>query len=285
MNTEKYLVRPDKPIRISDLDPNDSSEFEGKKKAGQAALKELNKEIEELQELLYAEGKKRLLVVLQAMDTGGKDGTIRAVFEGVNPQGVRVASFKVPTWLELAHDYLWRIHSQTPRKGEIVIFNRSHYEDVLAVRVLNLMPEEVWSKRYQHIREFERLLVDEGTVVLKFYLNIDLEEQARRFLARLEEPSKNWKFNPGDLDDRALWGDYMLAYEDLLNKTSTEWAPWYVIPSNKKWYRNLLIATIVRDTLVGMKMQYPAPPADLEQYYQRVLEMVQSYEEKEPEEE
>ena len=285
MNTEKYLVRPDKPIRISDLDPNDSSEFEGKKKAGQAALKELNKEIEELQELLYAEGKKRLLVVLQAMDTGGKDGTIRAVFEGVNPQGVRVASFKVPTWLELAHDYLWRIHSQTPRKGEIVIFNRSHYEDVLAVRVLNLMPEEVWSKRYQHIREFERLLVDEGTVVLKFYLNIDLEEQARRFLARLEEPSKNWKFNPGDLDDRALWGDYMLAYEDLLNKTSTEWAPWYVIPSNKKWYRNLLIATIVRDTLVGMNMQYPAPPADLEQYHQRVLEMVQSYEEKEPEEE
>lgn len=285
MNTEKYLVRPDKTIRISDFDPNDSSEFEGKKKAGQAALKELNKEIEELQELLYAEGKKRLLVVLQAMDTGGKDGTIRAVFEGVNPQGVRVASFKVPTWLELAHDYLWRIHSQTPRKGEIVIFNRSHYEDVLAVRVLNLMPEEVWSKRYQHIREFERLLVDEGTVVLKFYLNIDLEEQARRFLARLEEPSKNWKFNPGDLDDRALWGDYMLAYEDLLNKTSTEWAPWYVIPSNKKWYRNLLIATIVRDTLTDMNMQYPAPPADLGQYHQRVLEMVQSYEEKEPEEE
>lgn len=285
MNTEKYLVRPDKTIRMSDFDPNDSSEFEGKKKAGQAALKELNKEIEDLQELLYAEGKKRLLVVLQAMDTGGKDGTIRAVFEGVNPQGVRVASFKVPTWLELSHDYLWRVHSQTPRKGEIVIFNRSHYEDVLAVRVLNLMPEEVWSKRYQHIREFERLLVDEGTVILKFYLNIDLEEQARRFLARLEEPSKNWKFNPGDLDDRALWDDYMLAYEDLLNKTSTEWAPWYVIPSNNKWYRNLLIATIVRDTLVGMNMQYPVPPADLEQYHQRVLEMVRSYEEKGLEEE
>ncbi len=285
MNTEKYLVRPDKTIRMSDFDPNDSSEFEGKKKAGQVALKELNKEIEDLQELLYAEGKKRLLVVLQAMDTGGKDGTIRAVFEGVNPQGVRVASFKVPTWLELSHDYLWRVHSQTPRKGEIVIFNRSHYEDVLAVRVLNLMPEEVWSKRYQHIREFERLLVDEGTVILKFYLNIDLEEQARRFLARLEEPSKNWKFNPGDLDDRALWDDYMLAYEDLLNKTSTEWAPWNVIPSNKKWYRNLLIATIVRDTLVGMNMQYPVPPADLGQYHQRVLEMVRSYEEKGSEEE
>ncbi len=285
MNTEKYLVRPDQTIRMYDFDPNDSSEFEGKKKAGQAALKDLNKEIEDLQELLYAEGKKRLLVVLQAMDTGGKDGTIRAVFEGVNPQGVRVASFKVPTWLELSHDYLWRVHSQTPRKGEIVIFNRSHYEDVLAVRVLNLMPEEVWSKRYQHIREFERLLVDEGTVILKFYLNIDLEEQARRFLARLEEPSKNWKFNPGDLDDRALWGDYMLAYEDLLNKTSTEWAPWYVIPSNKKWYRNLLIATIVRDTLVSMNMQYPAPPADLGQYHQRVLEMVRSYEEKESNEE
>lgn len=279
MKTKKYLVKPEKNLSISEYDPNDSSEFDGNKKAGKEALLELNKEIEALQEQLYAEGKNRLLVVLQAMDTAGKDGVIRAVFEGVNPQGVRVAAFKTPSLLELSHDYLWRIHSQTPRKGEIVIFNRSQYEDVLAVRVLNLMPEEVWSKRFHHINEFERLLVDEGTVILKFFLNIDLQEQAGRFLARLEEPDKNWKFNPGDLEDRKLWDDYMVAYEDVLNKTSTEWAPWYVIPSNKKWYRNLLIATIVRDTLIDMKMEYPAPPADLETYHQRVLEMVQSYEE------
>ncbi|NLE83521.1 MAG: polyphosphate kinase 2 family protein, partial [Chloroflexi bacterium] len=213
------------------------------------------------------------------MDTAGKDGVIRKVFGGVNPQGVRVAPFKVPSSLELSHDYLWRVHAQTPKKGEIVIFNRSHYEDVLPVRVLNLMPEEVWSKRYHHINEFERLLVDEGTVILKFYLNIDLQEQAERFLDRLEEPDKHWKFNPGDLEDRKLWDSYMEAYEDLLNKTSTEWAPWYVIPSNKKWYRNLLAATIVRDTLLDMKMEFPAPPPDLDHYHDVVLEMVLSYEE------
>ena len=204
---------------------------------------------------------------------------IRKVFEGINPQGVRVAPFKVPSTLELAHDYLWRIHQQTPKKGEIVIFNRSQYEDVLAVRVLNLMPEEVWSKRYHHINEFERLLVDEGTVILKFYLNINLEEQAERFLDRLEEPDKHWKFNPGDLDDRKLWDDYMQAYEDMLNKTSTRWAPWYVIPSNKKWYRNLLVAAIVRDALVDMKMEFPAPTPDLEKYRQIVSQMVASAEE------
>ena len=279
MKYKKYLVKPDKNIGLKDFEPNDTSEFDGKKKEGQKAFLKINKEIEALQELLFAEGKQRLLVVLQAMDTGGKDGVIRKVFEGVNPQGVRVAPFKVPSPLELAHDYLWRIHQQTPKKGEIVIFNRSQYEDVLAVRVLNLMPEEVWSKRYHHINEFERLLVDEGTVILKFYLNINLEEQAERFLARLEEPDKHWKFNPGDLDDRKLWDDYMEAYEDVLNKTSTEWAPWYVIPSNKKWYRNLLIATIVRDTLVDMKMEFPAPTPDLERYRQIVSQMVASSEE------
>ncbi len=279
MKYKKYLVSPDEKIKLKDFDPNDSSEFDGKKKDGYKALVEVNKEIESLQELMYAEGKNRLLVVLQAMDTGGKDGVIRAVFEHVNPQGVRVAPFKAPSPLELSHDYLWRIHSQTPKKGEIVIFNRSHYEDVLPVRVLNLMPEEVWSKRYHHMNEFERMLVDEGTVILKFYLNIDPKEQAGRFLARLEEPDKHWKFNPGDLEDRKLWDQYMEAYEDMLNKTSTKWAPWYVIPSNKKWYRNLLIATIVRDTLVNMKMEYPAPAPDLDKYRQQVLEILDSYKE------
>ncbi len=278
MKHKKYLVKPGEKVKLEDFDPNDSSEFDGNKKDGKEALLKLNKEIEKLQELMYAEGKKRLLVILQAMDTAGKDGVIRAVFEGVNPQGVHAAPFKVPSPLELAHDYLWRIHAQTPKKGEIVIFNRSQYEDVLAVRVLNLMPEEVWLKRYHHINEFERLLVDEGTVILKFYLHINQEEQAGRFLARIEEPEKNWKFNPGDLEDRKLWDSYMEAYEDVLRKTSTEWAPWYVIPSNKKWYRNLLIATIVRDTLLDMKMEFPAPPPDLEKYHQTVLELVRSYE-------
>ena len=280
MKTKKYLVKPGEKVKLKDFDPNDSSEFDGNKKDGKEALLKLNKEIEALQELMYAEGKKRFLVILQAMDTAGKDGVIRAVFEGVNQQGVHVAPFKAPSPLELAHDYLWRIHAQTPKKGEIVIFNRSQYEDVLPVRVLNLMPEEVWSKRFHHINEFERLLVDEGTVVLKFYLHIDPQEQAGRFLARLEEPDKHWKFNPGDLEDRKLWASYMEAYEAVLNKTSSEWAPWYVIPSNKKWYRNLLVATIVRDALVDMKMEFPAPPPDLEKYHQTVLEIVRSYENK-----
>ena len=279
MKYKKYLVKPGRNIELKDFDPNDTSEFDDKKKEGQKAFLKINREIEALQELLFAEGKQRLLVILQAMDTGGKDGVIRKVFEGVNPQGVRVAPFKTPSILELAHDYLWRIHQQTPKKGEIVIFNRSQYEDVLAVRVLNLKPQEVWSKRYHHINEFERLLVDEGTIILKFYLNINLEEQAERFLDRLQEPDKHWKFNPGDLDDRKLWDDYMQAYEDMLNKTSTNWAPWYVIPSNKKWYRNLLIATIVRDTLVDMKMEFPAPTPDLERYRQIVSQMVASSEE------
>jgi len=279
MEYKKYQIKPGEKIELQNFDPNDSSEFDGKKKTGQKALLEVVKEIKALQELLYAEGKNRLLVIIQAMDTAGKDGVIRKVFGGVNPQGVRVAPFKVPSSLELSHDYLWRVHAQTPKKGEIVIFNRSHYEDVLPVRVLNLMPEEVWSKRYHHISEFERLLVDEGTVILKFYLNIDLQEQAERFLDRLEEPDKHWKFNPGDLEDRKLWDSYMEAYEDLLNKTSTEWAPWYVIPSNKKWYRNLLAAIIVRDALLDMKMEFPAPPPDLDHYHDVVLEMVLSYEE------
>ena len=234
----------------------------------------LNTELAALQEQLYAEGKHRLLIVLQAMDTGGKDGVIRAVFEGVNPQGVKVASFKVPTPVELSHDYLWRVHQQTPGKGEMVIFNRSHYEDVLVVRVHQLVPEEVWSRRYQHIREFERLLADEGTTILKFYLHIDLQEQAQRFLARVEDPTKQWKFNPGDLDERDRWEEYMKAYEDMLNQTSTDWAPWYIIPANKKWYRNWLISKIVIKTLKDLDMRYPAAPENIEDYHKRLLEMV-----------
>ena len=274
MDDETYRVPVKGKIKLKDYDPNDSRLFEGNKKDSKEALLKLNTELAALQEQLYAEGKHRLLIVLQAMDTGGKDGVIRAVFEGVNPQGVKVASFKVPTPVELSHDYLWRVHQQTPGKGEMVIFNRSHYEDVLVVRVHQLVPEEVWSRRYQHIREFERLLADEGTTVLKFYLHIDLQEQAQRFLARVEDPTKQWKFNPGDLDERERWEEYMKAYEDMLNQTSTDWAPWYIIPANKKWYRNWLISKIVIKTLKDLDMRYPAAPENIEEYHKRLLEMV-----------
>ncbi len=274
MDDETYRVPVKGKIKLKDYDPNDSRLFEGNKKDSKEALLKLNTELAALQEQLYAEGKHRLLIVLQAMDTGGKDGVIGAVFEGVNPQGVKVASFKVPTPVELSHDYLWRVHQQTPGKGEMVIFNRSHYEDVLVVRVHQLVPEEVWSRRYQHIREFERLLADEGTTVLKFYLHIDLQEQAQRFLARVEDPTKQWKFNPGDLDERERWEEYMKAYEDMLNQTSTDWAPWYIIPANKKWYRNWLISKIVIKTLKDLDMRYPAAPENIEDYHKRLLEMV-----------
>lgn len=278
MEEEKYRVLPRSKINLKDFDPNDTSLFDGGKKEAKAAMVELNQKLSELQELLYAEGKHKLLIILQAMDTGGKDGTIRSVFEGVNPQGVKVASFKTPTALELSHDYLWRIHQHTPARGEVVIFNRSQYEDVLVVRVHSLVPEEVWSKRYEHINAFERMLCDESTTILKFYLHIDLKEQAKRFLARVEDPTKQWKFNPGDLSERERWNEYMQAYEDMLNRTSTAWAPWYVIPANKKWYRNWLIAKIVVKTLKDLDMRYPQPAEDLEHYHKRLLEMTLSEE-------
>ena len=276
MDEEKCRIPPKSKINLKDFDPNDTSLFDGGKKEAKAAMVELNQKLSELQELLYAEGKHKMLIILQAMDTGGKDGTIRSVFEGVNPQGVKVASFKTPTALELSHDYLWRIHQHTPARGEVVIFNRSQYEDVLVVRVHSLVPEEVWSKRYEHINAFERMLCDEGTTILKFYLHIDLKEQAKRFLARVEDPTKQWKFNPGDLSERERWNEYMQAYEDMLNRTSTAWAPWYVIPANKKWYRNWLIAKIVVKTLKDLDMRYPQPAEDLEHYHKRLLEMTLS---------
>lgn len=254
---ERYRVKPGKRVDLGEWDPNDKSAYKGDKDDGRDELLDINERLEALQELLYAENKQRILIVLQAMDTGGKDGTIRHVFDGVNPQGVRVASFKKPTSLELRHDYLWRVHKQVPGDGEIVIFNRSHYEDVLVVRVHELVQKDVWSKRYDHINEFERMLADEGTTILKFYLHIDLIEQKERFQARLDEPDKNWKFNPGDLDERKLWDQYINAYEDVLSKTSTKWAPWYIIPANRKWYRNLVIGSIIVDTLEGLDMRFP----------------------------
>ena len=268
-----YRVPSKGGIKLADYDPNDTGKFNGGKKEAREALITLNKELASLQELLYAEGKQKLLIVLQAMDTGGKDGTIRRVFEGVNPQGVKVASFKVPSSIELAHDYLWRIHQQTPGKSEIVIFNRSHYEDVLVVRVHNLVPKEVWSKRFHHINEFERILAEEGTTILKFYLHIDLQTQSERFLSRVEEEHKRWKFNPGDLEERKYWEDYQSAYEDVLNRTSTDWAPWYIVPANKKWYRNLVVGSVIVDKLKNLNMHFPAEMPDLETYHKRLLEM------------
>jgi len=254
---ERYKIKPNQKINLDDWDPNDTSAYNGNKHDARFRLSELCAQLEQLQELLWAEGKHKLLVMLQAMDTGGKDGTIRHVFEGVNPQGVRVANFKVPTPEELAHDYLWRVHKQTPGNGEIVIFNRSHYEDVLVVRVHNLVPEQTWTKRYNQINAFERMLAEEGTTILKFYLHIDRQEQKERLQARLDEPDKRWKFNRGDLKERALWSEYQKAYETVLNKTSTKYAPWYIVPANKKWYRNLVIATVMVNTLKGLKMNYP----------------------------
>jgi len=254
---ERYRVKPGETIHLDKINPAETSEYPGDKDEALKDTRKLIERLEALQELLYAEHRHRLLIVLQAMDTGGKDGVIRRVFEGVNPQGVRVANFKAPTPEELDHDYLWRVHKHTPARGEIVIFNRSHYEDVLVVRVHGLVPEEVWQRRYEHINHFERLLVDEGTTILKFFLHISKEEQKRRLQARLDDPTKHWKFNLKDLEERQRWDDYMAAYEDVLNKTSTHYAPWYVIPADKKWYRDYCIARILVQTLEDFNMQYP----------------------------
>jgi len=258
----QYRIEPGTPVRLADWDPDDTAGFEKLDVRGR--LKGLRKRLAAQQQVLWAEGRHRLLVVLQAMDTGGKDGTIRKVFSGVNPQGVRVVSFKAPTPVELAHDYLWRIHRHTPADGEIAVFNRSHYEDVLVVRVLDLVPEERWSRRYEHIRAFERLLADEGTTILKFYLHISKEEQAERLRARLADPDKHWKFNVDDLAHRERWDDYMAAFETVLSETSTAEAPWYVVPANHKWYRNLVVAETIVTTLEGLGMEYPEPEDDLE---------------------
>ncbi len=260
---EQYRVQPGSSVDLASRDPRDASAFSGGKQAGKAQAKQDNAVLEHLQELLYAEGKHKLLVVLQAMDTGGKDGTIRHVFDGTNPQGVKVASFKKPTPEELAHDYLWRVHPHTPGRGEIAIFNRSHYEDVLVVRVHDLVPEAVWSRRYDHIVAFEKLLADEGTTILKFFLHISKDEQRQRLQARADDPTKHWKFSFGDLEERKLWDDYLAAYEAAISQTSTDFAPWYIIPADRKWYRNLVITRIIVQTLEALDMSYPPPEGDL----------------------
>jgi len=263
---ERYRVSPGAKVKLKDWDPDDNRGFDGGKDEAQSTLARLNQELANLQEVLYAEHKQKILVLLQGMDTSGKDGVIRNVFEGVNPQGLRVANFKVPTPTELDHDYLWRVHQQTPGRGEIVIFNRSHYEDVLVVRVHELVPEAVWKRRYDQINDFERLLIEEGTTILKFFLFISKDEQKKQLQERIDEPDKRWKFNPGDLEERKLWPKYIEAYEDVLSRTSTEAAPWYIVPSNQRWFQRLVVASVLVDKLKNLKMSYPQPQEDLSKY-------------------
>jgi PPK2 family polyphosphate:nucleotide phosphotransferase len=263
---DEYRIEPGRRMSLKDIDPDDMGEWKDKKEKAQKEFLGLCAEIGELQEILFAEHKHKILIVFQAMDTGGKDGTIRSVFSGVNPQGVNVVSFKVPSAVEMDHDYLWRVHASVPGKGQMTIFNRSHYEDVLVVRIHKLVPKEVWQKRYDQIREFEKMLADEGTTIIKFFLNITKEEQKERLLERIDIKEKRWKFNPGDLEERKLWEDYMEAYKDALSKTSTDYAPWYVIPANRNWYRNLCVAKIIVKHLKELKMEYPSVVPEIEKY-------------------
>jgi PPK2 family polyphosphate:nucleotide phosphotransferase len=263
--SDPHRLSPDKKIRLSERTTR-GRDFRDDRSAAEDEFEQLREEMIELQNRLYAEGRRSLLVVLQAMDAGGKDGAIRNIFRGVNPQGVRVASFKVPTHQELSHDYLWRTHQETPAAGMFGVFNRSHYEDVLVVRVENLVPQDVWEPRFEHINDFERMLSDSGTAILKFFLHISKEEQKERFEDRLNRPEKHWKFSPQDLVKREHWDAYQDAYEDVLNRCNTPYAPWYVIPADQKWYRNLVITRAIVETLREMDPQYPAAVEDLDQY-------------------
>lgn len=261
--SSRYLVKHGAKIQLSKIDAEEKQWAPPEERhIGERKLDKLRDEIQALQKVLYAQGKHRILIILQAMDTGGKDGCVKHVFSRVDPQGINVKAFKKPTHDELAHDFLWRVHPHVPGNGEIVIFNRSHYEDIIAVRVKKLLPEEVWTKRYRHIIDFEKMLVDEGTTILKFFLHISPDEQKARLESRLRQPEKHWKLNPDDLQDRSQWGEFMAAYDELLSKTSSLHAPWYVIPANRKWYRNLVVAQLVAGKLRQLHMEYPKPSWD-----------------------
>lgn len=265
-----FMVKPGMNVSLQEgskewnkeFDPEYTSNYV-KKGETKKPLKKLHKRMLELQELLYAEGQRALLIILQGMDTCGKDGTIRKVMSGINVQGCEVVNFKAPTSDELSRDYLWRVHKVVPQKGKIGIFNRSHYEDVLVVRVHNLVPESIWKKRYKQINDFERMLVENGTVILKFFLNISKKEQKERLEARIENPAKHWKINAADFHERTYWDDYMQAYEVALQECSTDWAPWYIIPADKKWYRNLVITERIVETLENLDMKFPKPNTDV----------------------
>ncbi|MGE9268332.1 MAG: polyphosphate kinase 2 family protein [Verrucomicrobiales bacterium] len=260
---KEYVVKPGSKVKLDEIDTRDASLFKaGGKEDYLPYFDNLRNQLQALQKVLYAQSKHRVLIVIQAMDTGGKDGCVKHVFSRVDPQGITVKSFKKPNEEDLAHDFLWRIHPHVPGNGEIVVFNRSHYEDIIAVRVKKLYDDEVWQRRYQHVLDFERMLAEEGTVILKFFLHISKDEQKERLQSRLDEPAKHWKFNPDDLADRARWENFMGAYEDLLEKTSTDYAPWHIIPADRKWYRNLCVARIVVDRLEKLGMEFPQPDWD-----------------------
>ncbi len=253
------IVEPGSKLRLKHRDPDDTF---GRKRDDKAHQKRLNR-LRELQHLLYADKRYSLLIVLQGLDAAGKDGTIRHVMSGVNPQGCDVSSFKAPTAEQLARDFLWRIHRAVPPRGNIGIFNRSHYEDVLIVRVHELVPKSIWKDRYKQINDFERMLTENGVTILKFFLHISREEQRKRFEARIQDSSRNWKLSLPDFEERQHWDNYTAAYEDALTKCSTEEAPWYVIPANRKWFRNYLVAELVVRALDGMRLKYPAPSVDI----------------------
>jgi PPK2 family polyphosphate:nucleotide phosphotransferase len=254
--SEALQVKPGEKISLKDRDPRDSSLF-GEQEATKSATAAMAKDIDALQDRLYAEGSRALLGILQGTDTSGKDGTIRSVFNATGPLGVSVTAFGPPTRTELAHDYLWRVHAACPRRGTIGIFNRSHYESVLVEKVRNLSPHEDIEQRYDQINAFEKLLTQNGTTILKFMLHISKDEQKKRLQERLDDPKKHWKFNPGDLEDREHWDDYQRAYETMLHRCSTPWAPWHIVPADRKWVRNAAIASIVKATLEAMDPQYP----------------------------
>jgi PPK2 family polyphosphate:nucleotide phosphotransferase len=262
-----YQIKPGARLRLSHCDPSDTGSYEkneqGKERA-KAATAKLTGRLSELQERLYANGDRALLIVLQGMDTSGKDGTIRSVMSSVNPQGCKVVTFKTPSAEELGHDFLWRVHQKAPAKGQIGIFNRSHYEDVLITRVHGLISDKVVKQRFGQIREFEELLSESGTAVLKFFLHISKDEQKKRLEERINNPEKRWKFCTGDLEERKFWENYQGAFEAMLAATSTDSAPWHIVPANHKWYRNLVIADRVVKVLEGMKLKTPPAPVGID---------------------
>jgi len=261
---ERFRVAPGAKVKLKEIDPAFKDRHESHEDATEE-IEHYQKRLRELQDLLYAERRHSLLICLQAMDTGGKDGTINHVLAAMNPQGCRVAPFRQPSAEEAAHDFLWRVHRAAPGRGEVVIFNRSQYEDVLVVRVHKIVPKEVWSLRYDRINTFEKGLVEHDTHILKFYLHISKDEQLKRFKERLDDSTKQWKISEADYKERRFWDDYMAAYEDALSRCSTEHAPWFVIPADHKWFRNLAVARIVVEHLEGLKLNYPKPTVDIEQ--------------------
>ena len=264
IDPDAYRVHSGSSVDLRQWSTNTTDGFDGDKQQGAALLPVLNEQLAALQGMFYAESKHKVLILLQGMDTSGKDGTIKHVFRIINPVGVKVKNFERPNAVELAHDYLWRVHEHTPRNGRIVIFNRSHYEDVLVVRVNELVPKKVWEKRYEHIRGFENMLADEGTTIIKIFLHISKDEQRARLQERLDNPAKHWKFEHGDIAERAHWDAYTAAYEQAISETSTENAPWYIVPSDRKWYRNLVISQLLIDKLESLKMAYPEPAVGIE---------------------